>query len=57
MVGSKEEVLLKEDKWPDATPAVIPPPIVLRLTHSSLCFVFFMFLCRLLSGKPRGPFK
>jgi hypothetical protein len=40
MVESKEEVLVKEERWPGVTPAVIPPLI---------------FLCRL-SGMPREPF-
>jgi hypothetical protein len=30
MVESKEEVLVKEERWPKVTPAVIPPPIFLR---------------------------
>jgi hypothetical protein len=30
MVKSKEEVLVKEERCSEATPAVIPPPIFLR---------------------------
>jgi hypothetical protein len=29
MVESKEEVLVKEERRPEATPAAIPPPIFL----------------------------
>jgi hypothetical protein len=30
MVKSKEEVLMKEERCPEATPAAIAPPIFLR---------------------------
>jgi hypothetical protein len=30
MVESKEEVLVKEERWPEATPAAISPLIFLR---------------------------
>jgi hypothetical protein len=30
MVESKEEVLVKEERWPEVTPAAIPPPILPR---------------------------
>jgi hypothetical protein len=56
MVGSKEDVLVKEEKWPKATPAVIPPLIFLRrLAPASI--LFLMFLCCLLLGTPRGGFN
>jgi hypothetical protein len=29
MAESKEEVFVKEERWPEATPIVIPPPIFL----------------------------
>jgi hypothetical protein len=29
MMESKEEVLVKEERWPEATPAAIPPLIFL----------------------------
>jgi hypothetical protein len=29
MMESKEEVLVKEERWPEATSAVVPPPIFL----------------------------
>jgi hypothetical protein len=30
MVESKEEMLLKEERWPEAIPAAVPLPIFLR---------------------------
>jgi hypothetical protein len=30
MVESKEEVLVKEERWPEVTPAGIPPLIFIR---------------------------
>jgi hypothetical protein len=29
MVENKEEALVKEERWPEAIPAAIPPPIFL----------------------------
>jgi hypothetical protein len=53
MVESKEEVLVKEERWPKVTPAAIPPLIFLRQLVAASVFVFFMFLCRLQSRSSR----
>jgi hypothetical protein len=57
MVESKEEVLVKEERWWEATPAAIPPQIFLQQIPADPCFVFFVFLHCLLSRTPRGAFK
>jgi hypothetical protein len=36
MVESKEEVLVKEERWPGVTPAVIPPLIFLSAFRERL---------------------
>jgi hypothetical protein len=43
MVESKEEALEKEERWPEAIPAAIPPPIFLRRLAAApiLCFSCF----------------
>jgi hypothetical protein len=43
MVESKEEVFVKEERWPEATPAVIPPSIFLwqLVVVLVLCFSYF----------------
>jgi hypothetical protein len=43
MVESKEEVLVKEGRVPEGTPATIPPPIFLwqNPAASILCFSCF----------------
>jgi hypothetical protein len=53
MVESKEEKLVKEEKWTEVIPAAVPPPIFLLISGNNPHFVF---LNRLLSGTPRGPF-
>jgi hypothetical protein len=42
MVESKEEVLVKEERWPKVTPAKIPPPIFLWQLAAASVFVFFV---------------
>jgi hypothetical protein len=43
MVERQEEVLVKEERWPEATPAEIPPLIFLRrlIADPILCFSCF----------------
>jgi hypothetical protein len=43
MVERKDEVLVKEERWPEVTPAAIPPPIFLQQLAASsvLCFSCF----------------
>jgi hypothetical protein len=53
MLESKEEVLVKEERWPKVTPAAIPPPIFLQQLAVASVFVFFVFLCRLQSRSSR----
>jgi hypothetical protein len=52
MVESKEEALVKEERWPEATPAAISPPIFLqRLAIASIfCFLFLRLPARTLQG-------
>jgi hypothetical protein len=49
-------VEIKEESWPEAIPAAVLPSNLPPTTGSSLCFVFFVFLRRLLLGIPRGSF-
>jgi hypothetical protein len=43
MVERKEEALVKEERWPEAIPATVLPPIILwRLAEAPvLCFSYF----------------
>jgi hypothetical protein len=44
MVESKEEVLVKEERWSEATLAVIPHPIFLRRLAAATISCLFCFL-------------
>jgi hypothetical protein len=55
MVESEEEVLVKEERSPEATPAVIPPPVFpWRLTAASV-FNFSCFSTTSSQERPGGP--
>jgi hypothetical protein len=41
MVESKEEALVKEERWPEATPTTIPPSDLPPAIHRDPYFVFF----------------
>jgi hypothetical protein len=54
MVQSKEEVLVEEEWWLEATPAVVPSPIFPQRLAAAPVLCFFMFLYRLLERTSRG---
>ena len=56
MVESDEEVLVKEERRPEAIPAAVPPPIFLRRRPADSLFRGFRSLSRTPSGSRSGPF-
>jgi hypothetical protein len=56
-VESTEDALVKEERWQEAIPTAVPPPIFLRRLAANPVLCFFVFLRCLLSRTPRGAFK
>jgi hypothetical protein len=54
MVESKEEVMVKEERWPEATPAAISPPIFLRRLAEASILCFSCFFAASYRDRPRG---
>jgi hypothetical protein len=54
MVESKEEVLVKEERWPEVTPAVIPHPIFLQRLVAASVLCFSCFFAASDRDRPRG---